>query len=527
MPIQVVHNAPAGAIAGLGAIAGDAQRMMQLYPLLVQQDQFAQGMSHQDALAQFEAAQQAARQQQVMQFQAANQAFQNQQQFLQQDYLQRQNIAGHLAGQQNQAFIQDRLQQQRGDDWMLRDQQAQKARAELDLQHQQQILERRNAFEEQQIQREQAQAWLNKFNDPYSEYEKTTAQLQKQGMQYTPDQSEALKIVRQKIADLQDGVHEKRYTLNDVMPDFQALHNQLMRIQPSQRVASPQEQVHEQIVPLFGKRMDPATGELVDDPANFLGYASPDPKTGVPKMVAPNRSSSGKNALGLDQPDGTLDANQIAQQKAYESYSVHREKQISDMTRQIMDSQQGMMYADARRQAEMLVPDKWDPRYTPKHLQGNPQGSPGAQGSPQGFQGFGDPTQEMTTQTQVALDPMSRAAVNMLMKDPDPDTLRAQDDMFQRMSKIAASVPPEQQTPEFQRAYGRMQAAQVSRTFSPANPNPAGVNFVSKYIQQISGGAKTKDELAQLDPQTQKEIMNLQLKLMTHLISIGVLKKSE
>jgi hypothetical protein len=522
MPIQVVHNAPAASIAGLGALAGDAKRMMDLYPLLVQQDQFAQQLGHQDQMAMFEAAQQAARQQQALQINAQQQLARDQQNFGQQEYLQRQNILGHLLGQQNQAFIQDQLQGARSQDWMARDQQAQEARLALDAQHQSKLLERRNAFEEEQARREQAQQWMDRFQDPFTEYEKNTAGLMKQGLEYTPDQSKALETVKKKIADLQDGVNSKRYSLNDVMPDFQALHSQLLRISPSQQKVTAEEQVRDQLVPIWGKIMGP-DGKSVDDPNNFLGMGAPDPKTGVPKMVAPNRST-GKGQLGAEPQEGVLDKIQIEQQKAYESYQGHRSKEITALAKEIQANETALPFDAAYKRAEQLVPNTWDPRYTPKHLQGGqqppPGGVPGAEGAP--APPPYDPVKDMVSGN---FSGIANGAIDSLGsgKERSPEATAAADQYFQRMQSIAQAVPPEQQTPEFQQQFKRLSAARAARSLSLPTTDPRAPQAVLDYMAEVSSGKKPED----LDERTRRDVLMMMIAFNEYGVRSGLLKKPE
>lgn len=192
MTIQISHAPPAQSYGGMGVLAGNAQYNRELYPQLVQQDQFAQQMQQRENAMLFQAAVQAQEQERRQQFGAIlQQRAQDQQLRLGQQH-------GDYALAQSYLHDQSQYANQRNlfDHQMNRDQAAQEARAALELQHQQNVLARQTEYQDQRRQAEESQVWKERFANPFSEYDTEVAKLTQAGMQYAPGDQERLQSIR-------------------------------------------------------------------------------------------------------------------------------------------------------------------------------------------------------------------------------------------------------------------------------------------------------------------------------------------
>lgn len=309
MPIVVQHNAPAGSYGGLGVLAGNAQYANTVYPQLVQQDQFAQQMLQRQNEIQFQVAAQqyALQQQQAFEAQRAQYVAGQQARASDQDFRQRYAL-GQLQGEyglaqqgiqdQNRLYAQERLFAQQH----ARDEAAQQARQLLDQQHQANMLERQGSILEQKQKWEEQQVWAERFDDPFSEYDKSVQPLLEQGMVYSEADQKRLDAIRDRISKTKAAEASGEFYRSDIDPEFRAAWREMSRIKPTIKNKSPQEQIQERTVTVQDKQTGQLVTGTIDAKGNFaqLRLETQKNPTGQPPP--------GSDPWSLLPPDKQMDA---------------------------------------------------------------------------------------------------------------------------------------------------------------------------------------------------------------------------
>ena len=239
MAVNVVYQAPAGAYAGMGNLAGQGEFYRWLYPQQVQQNQFAVNLQHQDMTNAAQAAFQAQQADQARQFQA----YQQQQQFGQQQVLQRQSQIAQLRGQE---YLQNQRDQRLAENEKFRLQLQEKLatdRLNLDQKHQLNIEARRNSFEEQQQKYAENKQWQDRFYNPFAEWSKVVEQAQKAGMTYDVGVEKEAAAAQQEINNIRKSVDDEQFKFKEVEKPFRAAWSKLMQSVPTKPQVTDQERV--------------------------------------------------------------------------------------------------------------------------------------------------------------------------------------------------------------------------------------------------------------------------------------------
>ena len=125
-------------------------------------------------------------------------------------------------------------------------------------------LEREQLQAETQLQRVQQQneyqqnaQWVQRFTQPFTDYQKITQQRLQQGYNFTPEQQSDLQEVQKNIGALVDDVNSGRTTRGVAMSAFQPLYNKMMAIQPTEKQQTTEDWFQANSV------VDPNTGSTV------------------------------------------------------------------------------------------------------------------------------------------------------------------------------------------------------------------------------------------------------------------------
>ena len=237
-------------------IAGQGEFYKWLYPQLVQQNQFATQLAHEDmtnaAQAAFQAQQQQQRQAAAMQMQQASLQQQAAIENMRQNRMFQQQGILDAQREQRQAAMQQ---------FMLdRDAQQQFARQQYDIGHQALLLDRRSQLEQQQAALEDTKLWESKFSNPFADHGKAVAEAQKNGLTWGQGVQEEAANAQKDIRQILQNVQAGNYNFADVKPQFKQAYARMMQAVPTERAETEQE------------RASKSRFELPDANGNMIPY---------------------------------------------------------------------------------------------------------------------------------------------------------------------------------------------------------------------------------------------------------------
>jgi hypothetical protein len=476
MTIQISHAPPAQSYGGMGVLAGNAQYNRELYPQLVQQDQFAQQMQQRENAMLFQAAVQAQEQERRQQFGAIlQQRAQDQQLRLGQQH-------GDYALAQSYLHDQSQYANQRNlfDHQMNRDQAAQEARAALELQHQQNVLARQTEYQDQRRQAEESQVWKERFANPFSEYDTEVAKLTQAGMQYAPGDQERLQSIRGDIEKMSTAVQRGQFFDNDVLPQFQARWAAMNRIKPSIPKQTVQDLWKEEAVDVYAKKWtgqmdDAGQPVMVDDPTQHLGTVTKNQKG---QWVQTVRPVSGGKAPGQQQGQGgeqddpwamVAPEKQVAAVETIRAGVSKNAAARANLLKTLVEAEraalpEGATVDMARIKAEVAreIPDFYNESNVPPMIRDSfkqraAQSQPAVQQQspqPEPYSMKDAHTNETFVRSSIALG--NGAAAIMDKPDVGPEATQAIMGQLRQLNELSANVKVEQWSPELRQSYAKM-----------------------------------------------------------------------